>query len=179
MFGAAMIKDYPELASTTVIPASLKLGAPAAALPGDADGDGVADSKDACPDTPAGSRVGPMGCSCDLNVELTFATDSAALTPADLRILEYAVGVLRRLSWTDGVVEGHTDSTGADEINRPLSLQRAETVREFLLARGIDGNRMTTAGFGSSRPIADNATPEGRALNRRVVLQRTDCGLPE
>lgn len=179
MFGAAVIKDYPELASATVIPASLKLGAPAAALPGDADGDGVADSKDACPDTPAGSRVGPMGCSCDLNVELTFATDSAALTPQDLRILEYAVGVLRRLNWTEGVVEGHTDSTGTDDINRPLSLQRAETVREFLLARGIEGDRMTTAGYGSSRPIADNATPEGRALNRRVVLQRTDCGLPE
>jgi photosynthetic reaction center cytochrome c subunit len=180
LFGTSMLKDNPELGAPVALPASLVLGPPAAAKTGDADGDDVGDAKDACPDTPAGSRVGPAGCSCDLNVQLTFATGSAELTPADVRILAVAVGVLQKLNWTSGVIEGHTDSTGTDAVNVPLSERRAETVRRYLVEKGVGDDRIVQiAGFGASRPIADNATPEGRALNRRVVLQRTDCEAPQ
>ena len=68
------------------------------------------------------------------------------------------------------VVEGHTDSQGADAMNQELSQKRAESVRTYLVSRGIAADRITAQGFGPSRPIADNTSPEGRANNRRVEI---------
>lgn len=143
--------------------------------PADTDGDGVTDDKDLCPDTKPGTRVGPQGCDCDLTATLTFKFDSAELTDADVEILGQVVETLKRLSWTSGVIEGHTDSVGPEAYNQQLSERRANTVRQFLLARGVGDDRMRAVGFGESKPVADNATAEGRAENRRVVLRRTDC----
>lgn len=67
-------------------------------------------------------------------------------------------------------VVGHTDSTGSDGINDPLSLQRAESVRDYLAARGVDRSRVTVQGYGSRQPVASNATEQGRAQNRRVEI---------
>jgi OOP family OmpA-OmpF porin len=141
----------------------------------DGDKDGVVDRLDACPDTAPGTRVGKFGCDCDVTVRLTFATDSATLTEADKKILDEAAANLKRLNWITGVAEGHTDSTGSDAHNQRLSERRAAAVMEYLNAKGIGEARMTSVGFGESRPVADNATREGRAENRRVVLRRTDC----
>jgi len=152
---------------------------PKPAAPLDSDGDGVIDPNDMCPDTPRGTRVGPQGCPCDLTLKLNFAFDSSALTDSDKAQLDAAVAELKRLNWTSGVIEGHTDSIGSDAYNQKLSERRAETVRAYLAAQGIADSRMVPTGFGESQPVADNKTAEGRAENRRVVLRRTDCDKPQ
>ncbi len=68
------------------------------------------------------------------------------------------------------VVEGYTDSQGSDRINQPLSLNRANAVRSYLVSRGVDGNRITAIGMGSSHPLVDNTNAENRANNRRVEI---------
>jgi outer membrane protein OmpA-like peptidoglycan-associated protein len=67
-------------------------------------------------------------------------------------------------------VEGHTDSTGSDELNQRLSEQRAETVRTYLISQGLSERNMTARGFGKSSPVADNNTAVGRQQNRRVEI---------
>jgi outer membrane protein OmpA-like peptidoglycan-associated protein len=68
------------------------------------------------------------------------------------------------------VVEGHTDAQGAAEFNQKLSRERAQSVRDYLVSRGVAGDRITAEGFGPSRTVGDNATAEGRANNRRVEI---------
>jgi OmpA-OmpF porin, OOP family len=68
-------------------------------------------------------------------------------------------------------VGGHTDAVGSDEYNRDLSQRRAGAVRDYLVEQGVDGKRLSAVGYGESRPVADNDTPEGRARNRRVELR--------
>jgi len=71
-------------------------------------------------------------------------------------------------------IVGHTDSTGSDAINNPLSVDRAESVKDYLVDRGVAGNRIVTEGRGSRQPVADNATADGRARNRRVEIFLSD-----
>ena len=68
-------------------------------------------------------------------------------------------------------MEGHTDSTGSDAVNQPLSERRAEHVRDLLVANGVAGSRLTAVGYGASRPAVPNDTEANRALNRRVQLE--------
>jgi outer membrane protein OmpA-like peptidoglycan-associated protein len=74
------------------------------------------------------------------------------------------------------VIEGHTDSTGTAEINRTLSQGRAESCMKYITSKGIKAGRMTAKGYGPDRPIADNATEEGREANRRVEFVITKQG---
>jgi outer membrane protein OmpA-like peptidoglycan-associated protein len=67
-------------------------------------------------------------------------------------------------------IEGHTDATGNDDANMTLSKQRAESVKGYLTQHGVSPAQLETAGFGASRPVADNETAEGRAQNRRTEL---------
>lgn len=143
--------------------------------PADADGDGVVDPSDQCPDTPRGDRVGPQGCSCDITRQVQFALDSAELTAEGRVQLDEIVETLTRLKFVAGTVTGHTDASGSDAYNQRLSERRAQTVADYLQAKGIASGRLDISGAGESQPIADNATADGRAQNRRVVLRRTDC----
>jgi outer membrane protein OmpA-like peptidoglycan-associated protein len=98
------------------------------------------------------------------------------LDKADIRadagvILDEAANQLNQVPGARVSVEGHTDSSGADSYNQSLSERRAGSVKDYLVGKGVDGGRLTTAGFGESQPVADNATAEGRALNRRVELK--------
>jgi OOP family OmpA-OmpF porin len=68
-------------------------------------------------------------------------------------------------------IQGHTDNIGSDKHNQILSLQRAETVKYYLIAKGVAANRLTTVGYGKTRPIADNKTEQGRGINRRIELK--------
>jgi len=100
--------------------------------------------------------------------DVSFAVGSATLNPSLRPVLEqFAQGL-------DATVQvrivGHTDSTGTDAINEPLSLNRARTVRDYLADRGVPANRLEIAGRGPREPVADNATVEGRAKNRRVEI---------
>jgi outer membrane protein OmpA-like peptidoglycan-associated protein len=141
--------------------------------PRDSDGDGVMDGLDKCPGTVAGARVDAAGCPESVILHgVDFATGSARLTTPAQAILD---GVAQMLLANPDVrveVGGHTDSTGSAEVNTRLSQERAEAVVAYLVKKGVSADRLTAHGYGSDRPIADNATPEGRAQNRRVELVR-------
>jgi outer membrane protein OmpA-like peptidoglycan-associated protein len=145
----------------------------------DSDNDGVCDADDRCPNTPAGDRVGPRGCSCDVTIRTHFAFDSAELTAEDKAELERIAARLKELEFVGGTATGHTDSVGDEAYNQKLSERRAQAVVDFLYAQGVSPGRITAIGMGETKPIADNATEEGRAQNRRVTIRRTDCGPAE
>lgn len=144
--------------------------------PADSDGDGVGDHVDRCPNTPPGDRVGEHGCSCDVTVQLQYEFDSDELTAEDKVQLDAVVAQLKELTFESGEVGGYTDSKGDDAYNLDLSKRRAQSVVDYLAAKGVAPGRMTAVGYGEVNPVADNATPEGQALNRRAVIRRTDCG---
>ena len=101
---------------------------------------------------------------------ITFATNSAALSTAAQVALAKAAQTLVQYPDTTLTVAGNTDNTGSDAINNPLSLRRAQSVAGYLNQRGVALSRLTTVGNGSRQPVASNATPEGRAQNRRVEI---------
>ena len=100
-----------------------------------------------------------------------FATNKYSLNKSAQDNLTEFAKVLVEYSDADVVVYGHTDSTGTDAINNPLSVKRAEAVANFLLSKGVAETQIKSVeGFGSTQPVADNATAEGRAENRRVEI---------
>jgi OOP family OmpA-OmpF porin len=80
----------------------------------------------------------------------------------------------RTVPSASGVVEGHTDSVGNDDYNLKLSQRRADSVRKYLVDKGVPAARLEAKGYGEAQPVADNKTADGRAQNRRVVLKRND-----
>ena len=102
---------------------------------------------------------------------ITFATGSAALNSAATGSLTAVADVLAKYTDTTIQVVGHTDSTGSDAINEPLSRNRAAAVANFLSSRGVASSRITATGMGSRQPIASNTTAEGKAQNRRVEIK--------
>lgn len=101
---------------------------------------------------------------------ILFATSSSALNQASRNSLTQFANSLKSNPDTDVHIYGHTDSTGGDKINVPLSNQRAGSVESFLSGQGISTSRMTAEGLGSSQPVADNGTTAGRQQNRRVEI---------
>jgi outer membrane protein OmpA-like peptidoglycan-associated protein len=89
--------------------------------------------------------------------------------PNNYETLSRVQKVIRTFGEPDVVIEGHTDSTGSDEINDHLSQKRAESVREYLVAnRTLPYSKIVAVGYGSMRPLASNETASGRAINRRI-----------
>lgn len=103
------------------------------------------------------------------SVQFAYKSTSVTGSQADLNA---AKKVIKAEPNAKFAVVGYTDSRGADAYNKALSEQRAAAVRDWLVANGVDAGRLTTVGMGESNPIADNATAEGRAQNRRVELHR-------
>jgi len=101
---------------------------------------------------------------------ILFATNSSTLNQASINALTQFSNSLKTNPETDVQIFGHTDSSGSDQINIPLSERRAGAVQTFLLGQGVAGSRMTAQGMGSSQPIADNSTTDGKAQNRRVEI---------
>ncbi|MEX2481061.1 MAG: OmpA family protein [Gammaproteobacteria bacterium] len=106
----------------------------------------------------------------DIPSDISFDTGSADIQPTLSPILDRFAQTLQANPVTTVQIIGHTDSTGTDAINEPLSQRRAASVQQFLAARGVDMNRITIAGRGSREPVADNTTVAGRAANRRVEI---------
>jgi outer membrane protein OmpA-like peptidoglycan-associated protein len=106
-----------------------------------------------------------------LSGSILFASNKYALLETAKTKLDQVAEALKA---QDGdkrmVVEGHTDSQGSDRINQPLSLNRASAVRDYLVSRGVDSDKITSVGMGSSRPLLDNRNAENRANNRRVEI---------
>ncbi len=103
--------------------------------------------------------------------DVHFDFDKSNIRPDAVPVLDEAVEVLKAQGGVAVIVEGHTDSVGRDAYNQKLSLRRADSVRQYLVKHGIPSNRITTEGFGESRPVASNDTADGRAQNRRVELR--------
>ena len=101
---------------------------------------------------------------------VTFASNSSDLKPEFFSVLDSVALVLKEFDKTLIEIAGHTDSTGSDQYNQALSERRAATVGRYLVGRGVLEMRVMELGLGETRPVADNGTPEGRALNRRVEL---------
>ncbi len=101
---------------------------------------------------------------------VTFATGRYDLSANAQNSLNGAAQTLATYNETTISIIGHTDSTGNDSINIPLSQNRANSVAQYLVSKGVASNRISTAGRGASQPIATNSTAEGRAQNRRVEI---------
>ncbi|WP_225776460.1 OmpA family protein [Pseudomonas sp. Marseille-Q5115] len=101
---------------------------------------------------------------------ITFPTGKADIQPSFYNTLGQLSGSFSNFPDSNLIVTGHTDSTGSADANLGLSALRAEAVAQYLRASGIDSSRIQTTGVGSSQPVASNATPEGRAQNRRVEI---------
>jgi len=152
---------------------------------GDADGDGVVNKEDKCPDTPKGTPVDATGCPQPLppaaqpvseapapvrvELDVKFDFDKNVVKDGSKADIKAVADFMRAYPKTVTTVEGHTDSVGPDGYNQRLSERRANAVREVLVNEyGVAAERVDAVGYGESRPVADNATKEGRAINRRV-----------
>jgi len=177
--GDGLADDKDACPST---PAATADGCPAAppVVQTDSDGDGVYDAQDECSGTLAGLKVDDKGCAVETvggeaqSVVLkgvTFLPGSATLTAEAKVVLATAAAALSGQKSLEVELGGHTDSQGKDAANQALSQRRAESVRQYLIGQGIEAGRMTAVGYGETQPIADNATPAGRAENRRVEFK--------
>lgn len=119
-----------------------------------------------------GVDVVRQGDNITLNMpgNITFAFDSSNLQPQFYPVLDNVADTLNEYNQTVIEVAGHTDSVGTDSYNQTLSVQRAQSVANYLSGRGVMRERMIVTGAGESRPIASNATEAGRAQNRRVEI---------
>ncbi|ODT34020.1 MAG: hypothetical protein ABS55_12010 [Lautropia sp. SCN 70-15] len=106
----------------------------------------------------------------DIPSDISFDTGRADIKPNFRPILDRFAQTLNANPGTTVRIIGHTDSTGTDAVNEPLSVNRAASVRQYLADRGVSATRIAIDGRGSREPIADNATAAGRAQNRRVEI---------
>jgi OOP family OmpA-OmpF porin len=174
-----------DIANTQLL-AGLGMGLRARDGDPDDDGDGVPNRIDRCAGTPRGTRVDVYGCpekrkalfeegKRSLVLDgVNFVTDSADLTPESQDILDRVAESLA--DWPEVKVEvgGHTDTVADAAYNQSLSQRRAESVRRYLMHKGISGKRLRAKGYGETHPVATNDTAEGRMRNRRVELTRID-----
>lgn len=110
------------------------------------------------------------GWELNLGVKLLFASDVDVLSPEGGTAIDAVARSLKSVGIERVTVEGHTDNVGSARHNEMLSLRRAESVARQLVRAGLRDEAIQRRGFGFTKPIADNATPEGRAQNRRVVV---------
>lgn len=179
--------DQCPLIAASLSPDPQRPGCP---LP-DRDDDSVPDVSDACPDVAGAPHPDPKknGCPGMVGVKggqllivqpVYFATDEDVILAQSFPVLQSVADALvakpeiRRLA-----VEGHTDDRGTSEHNQDLSDRRARSVRRFLEEHGVAAERLESRGFGTSKPLADNASAEGRASNRRVEFIIKDPPQPE
>jgi OOP family OmpA-OmpF porin len=104
-------------------------------------------------------------------VGVNFAFDKSDLLPESYPVLDKSVKLLNDKPEINVEIEGYTDYIGTDAYNQKLSVERAQTVRAYLIFKGISETRLTTVGYGKGNPIANNESEEGRALNRRIVFR--------
>jgi OOP family OmpA-OmpF porin len=105
---------------------------------------------------------------------VNFASGKADILPGSTSVLDEVAAILKADGSIRAEIQGHTDSQGAAGYNQDLSERRANSVREYLIQKGVNASQLTAKGYGESSPVADNSTEIGRLQNRRVELQRLD-----
>lgn len=168
------VSDDVDRCPTVAGPESLK-GCP------DSDGDGVADIDDRCPN--AKGNISNKGCPeiskqdatriTYIGSKIFFENNSDKLKVASLSQLDELIKILNKYEGANLTIEGHTDSNGGDDFNLALSQKRTESVKAYLVSKGISSTRLTGVGKGEKEPVATNTTSLGRAKNRRVELKTT------
>jgi OmpA-OmpF porin, OOP family len=151
----------------------------------DNDGDGFQDPADDCPDVPG--VPDNQGCprrdypgvvvtekELRLTTPLVFERGTATIRSVSFPVLDSVARVLVDRPQLQVEIAGHTDSQGDDAKNLERSLEQAEGVKRALVERGVESSRLTARGYGETRPIESNSTSQGRAINRRIELIRTD-----
>lgn len=150
----------------------------------DNDKDGILDAKDRCPNEAENINnfKDDDGCPDEIPVEppktftvsgVNFQTGSAEITPESFSVLDKVFDQLEAFPNSEFEISGHTDNRGKPKINLKLSQDRAESVRTYLVNRGIAANRLVAKGYGDTRPLASNETADGRAQNRRIEFNRS------
>jgi OOP family OmpA-OmpF porin len=139
--------------------------------PPDSDADGVPDYLDQCPGTPVGATVNEVGC-WSLKATMLFDSNSSYIKSEADPLLNEVVTILGKNPQIKVEIQGYADNTGTPEYNQWLSERRAKRVMDYLVSKGVNPERLQAMGYGSTRPVASNATEEGRAQNRRVELKR-------
>jgi len=148
----------------------------------DTDGDGIIDSVDKCPQ--AAGPAENQGCppqqeqlvaiqkgKLEIKQAVFFATSKAIIQRRSFRMLDQVARVIRQHPEIEKIViEGHSDNVGNAEANRKLSLARAQSVKDYLVKKGVEASRLEAKGYGPDRPLLSNATAKGRAANRRVAF---------
>lgn len=145
----------------------------------DTDGDGIADIDDRCPNVKGNAEN--KGCPeiakqdvvriTYIGSKIFFENNSDKLKVASLVLLDELVKILNKYEGANLAIDGHTDSNGSDEFNQVLSQKRTNSVRAYLMSKGIADSKLIATGFGETKPIADNKTSLGRSKNRRVELK--------
>jgi len=144
----------------------------------------VPDYLDKCPGTPRGVPVDEHGCppkgivvrgdEWAVEGQILFAVNKADLKPEAEALLTKAATFLKKNAQYLVEIQGHTDSTGPAAWNNTLSQKRAESVVAYLVGAGVNADRLTAIGLGSTEPVASNDTKDGRQLNRRVDFKPTE-----
>ncbi len=137
----------------------------------DSDDDGVVDSQDKCPNTLEGFTVDGYGCPQTATLSVHFGSNKYDITTDVINDLQSFALFLRQNKGYKVVIYGYTDSMVDAQHNQVLSQNRANSVREVLIRYGIDPERLVAIGRGEARPVASNATKEGRAKNRRIEVE--------
>jgi outer membrane protein OmpA-like peptidoglycan-associated protein len=119
-----------------------------------------------------GAKVERIGEGIKITFEsgLLFRVAKWDVDPAAQQNLQDLAAILNKYEDTNILIEGHTDADGTDESNQTLSERRASSVAVFLSGQGVANGRMRTVGYGETQPVADNSTPDGKAMNRRVEV---------
>ncbi|GAB6389444.1 hypothetical protein STUTZSP0542_29830 [Stutzerimonas marianensis] len=121
---------------------------------------------------PAAPEPEPAAEPVRVELDVKFDFDRAEVKQDSMDDIRDLADFMKQYGQTTTVVEGHTDSVGTDAYNQRLSERRANAVRDVLVNQyGLDGSRVDSVGYGESRPVADNSTEEGRAINRRVEAE--------
>lgn len=145
----------------------------------DTDKDGVPDNIDECPEVagPASNKGCPevkeeqVKQLNEYGKTILFNSGKATFKETSFQVLDNIVKVIKEFPTAKFAIEGHTDSTGNDKINNPLSADRAAAVKDYLISKGVKAENLSSEGFGSSRPIDSNKTAKGRANNRRTEIR--------
>ena len=147
----------------------------------DSDGDGVPDKDDKCPQLSGdlandGCPEEPSDLLTFINSEksrILFKADSSKLDVNDISIIDTFKSLLEKYPNATVTIEGHASSDGSEPYNQILSEKRAAAVKQSLVEKGINADRLSTVGYGETKPIEPNNTTKGRAKNRRVQLNRS------
>ena len=131
--------------------------------------DGAVAAPAAAPAAPVAQK--PAAAKVTYAADAFFDFDKSVLKPAGKAKLDDLVSKVKGINLEVIIAVGHTDSIGTDAYNQKLSVRRAESVKAYLVSKGIEKNRIYTEGKGEKQPVADNKTKEGRAKNRRVEIE--------